>query len=261
MSERKAINKYYPPDYDPAKAEKLARSMSKKLKSSDRNESSIRLMTPFSMRCLKCDEYIPKSRKFNGKKKVLDEKYLGSIKMFQFTIRCPQCANTISFRTDPKSSDYVMVVGGVRNYVQRKDEEDKAKKETLQETLERLAREKELEESDGKGLPSGKGKMELLEDRLSKLQKQQKDAETLEKLIEKNQQKLELSEKLTFSTLQPETAIEDNALNKAVANAFASENSQGTVISPPSAPPPLQKPKITMKIKKKSLGIVKKRNK
>lgn len=256
MSERKAINKYYPPDYDPVKAEKAARSISKKLKSSGRTESSIRLMTPFSMRCLKCDEYIPKSRKFNGKKSVLEEKYLGSIRMYRFSIRCPQCANTITFRTDPKSSDYVMEVGGVRNYVQVQKQPEQ---ETLQQTLERLAREKEEE---SKGVDQGKGKVEVLEERLAKLQKQQRDAEELDKLIQRKQLDADV-----------DVISEEKKLDDAVDIAFAAEHTRRTANpavastavaavknSPAPAPTAPSLPrKITLKSKKKSLGIVKRR--
>lgn len=252
MSERKAINKYYPPDYDPVKAEKAARSISKKLKSSGRTESSIRLMTPFSMRCLKCDEYIPKSRKFNGKKSVLEEKYLGSIRMYRFSIRCPQCANTITFRTDPKSSDYVMEVGGVRNYVQVQKQPEQ---ETLQQTLERLAREKEEE---SKGVDQGKGKVEVLEERLAKLQKQQRDAEELDKLIQRKQLEADV-----------DVISEEKKLDDAVDIAFAAEHTRRTASpavknSPAPAPAPAPTApslprKITLKSKKKSLGIVKRR--
>lgn len=283
MSERKAINKYYPPDYDPAKAEKAARALSKRLKSSGQAESSVRLMTPFSMRCLKCDEYIPKSRKFNGKKKVLDERYLGSIKMYRFSIRCPQCANTIAFRTDPRSADYVVETGGVRNYVQRPQEDAKAQGETLQQTLERLAREKEEETAavaggHRPGDPT-RSKVELLEERLSKVQKQQRDAEELDRLIERNHRRLENSQgpaapaaTTTTTTAEQE---EEERIDNEVVSAFASaaELPDAVPNAMPNAMPDkddttaradvtaLSLPtKITLKSKKKSFGIVKKKS-
>jgi hypothetical protein len=38
----------------------------------------VRLMSPFSMRCLTCSEYIPKGKKFNARKeKSKGEHYLG----------------------------------------------------------------------------------------------------------------------------------------------------------------------------------------
>jgi hypothetical protein len=66
----------------------------------------VRLMTPFSMRCTTCLEYIYKGKKFNARKERVDgERYLG-IQIFRFYIRCPRCAAEITFKTDPKNSDY-----------------------------------------------------------------------------------------------------------------------------------------------------------
>ncbi|CAI4526387.1 BDN_1c_G0021940.mRNA.1.CDS.1 [Saccharomyces cerevisiae] len=196
MSERKAINKYYPPDYNPLEAEKLSRKMAKKLKTMNKSHASIRLMTPFSMRCLECNEYIPKSRKFNGKKELLKEKYLDSIKIYRLTISCPRCANSIAFRTDPGNSDYVMEVGGVRNYVPQKPNDDlnaKTAVESIDETLQRLVREKEMEQNEKMGIKEqADDKMDLLEKRLAKIQQEQEDDEELENLRKKN---LEMSQR------------------------------------------------------------------
>lgn len=295
MSERKAINKYYPPDYDPVEAERIARSMSKKLKNANKSESTIRLMTPFSMRCTKCDEYISKSRKFNGKKKTLDEKYLDSIKIYRFTIRCPQCANPISFRTDPKSADYVMESGGVRNYIKRQEEEKKAQDETLEETLKRLAKEKEEEEelkqNKGKSEDKSKDKMALLEEKLAKLQQQQKDVKDLEQMIQNNKAKYETSNMLgKISKPKNNAKLEQQNLDAIAESAFAKFRSHNSIstnddksettavqntdtfsqLQSRSNLPELkntsmeakQKPtKIKLKVKRNTLGIVKRQRK
>lgn len=171
MSERKVINKYYPPDFDPLQAEKELKKANKSLKRRNNGAVTVRLMTPFSIRCLKCDEYIPQSRKFNGKKEVLDEKYLETFKIYRLSIRCPRCSNSIAFRTDPQSSDYVMEFGGMRNYSARISENKSI--ETVDQTLQRLA--KEHEDSQNRG----EDKMQVLEDRLSKLQKEQEGDQEL----------------------------------------------------------------------------------
>jgi hypothetical protein len=80
-------------------------------------------MTPFSMQCDTCGEYIYKSKKFNAKKeKVVGEDYLG-IQIFRFHIRCPKCYATISFKTDPKNTDYVADAGATRNFEPWRDEQ------------------------------------------------------------------------------------------------------------------------------------------
>jgi hypothetical protein len=110
MSERKVLTKYYPPDFDPA-----ALGRSKKPKGAKNKLQTVRLMAPFSMKCTSCGHFIGKATKFNARKEVpLDEKYL-SIQIFRFYIRCSRCSSEIVFRTDPKTQDYAMVRGAVRN--------------------------------------------------------------------------------------------------------------------------------------------------
>jgi hypothetical protein len=55
MSERKVLTKYYPPDFDPSQ---LGRSRGPK----KGVLPTIRLETPFSMRCTRCGSFIPKVR-------------------------------------------------------------------------------------------------------------------------------------------------------------------------------------------------------
>ncbi|AJS42096.1 Yju2p [Saccharomyces cerevisiae YJM1242] len=225
MSERKAINKYYPPDYNPLEAEKLSRKMAKKLKTMNKSHAPIRLMTPFSMRCLECNEYIPKSRKFNGKKELLKEKYLDSIKIYRLTISCPRCANSIAFRTDPGNSDYVMEVGGVRNYVPQKPNDDlnaKTAVESIDETLQRLVREKEMEQNEKMGIKEqADDKMDLLEKRLAKIQQEQEDDEELENLRKKNLEMSQRAEMINRSKhAQQEKAVTTDDLDNLVDQVF-----------------------------------------
>ncbi|KAG0243783.1 hypothetical protein BGW41_001295 [Actinomortierella wolfii] len=113
MAERKVLNKYYPPDFDPA--------LIPRLKVNKDAQQKVRLMTPFSMRCLSCGEYIAKGKKFNARKETTNEMYL-STKIFRFYIRCNRCAAEITFKTDPKNADYVAEHGAVRNFEPWKEE-------------------------------------------------------------------------------------------------------------------------------------------
>lgn len=119
MAERKALTHYYPPDFDPAK-------IPRRKVAADRQQAA-RLMAPFSMQCLSCREYIYKGKKFNARKEqVLNEDYLG-IKIFRFYIKCTQCSSEITFKTDPKNTDYVAEHGAKRNFEPwRATEEDEA---------------------------------------------------------------------------------------------------------------------------------------
>lgn len=133
MSERKAINKWYPPDWDPSKAPKQK-------KKSNPNAEKVRLMLPFSMKCLLCNEYIAARRKFNARKEVTQEKYMG-IKIIKFHIKCPRCNNGIVFKTDPKLAGFAPVEGGARNYEKLTTETKIKPLETEEEIFARLERE------------------------------------------------------------------------------------------------------------------------
>lgn len=131
MSERKVLNKYYPPDFDPAKLPKLQIEKNR--------QYVVRLMAPFTMRCLTCGNYIYKGKKFNSRKEdAVGEKYLG-IQIYRFYIRCPQCLSEISFKTDPKNTDYAVENGAYRTFQAERIAE-------LEE--ERLREEKEEEEAN-----------------------------------------------------------------------------------------------------------------
>lgn len=135
MSERKAINKWYPPDYDPLK-------VPKKEKSRNANSNKVRLMLPFSMKCLQCNEYISARRKFNARKETTSEKYMG-FKIIKFHFKCPRCNNSIVFRTDPALAGFAPVEGGVRNHESMAKESKIKPMETEDEILARLEREEE----------------------------------------------------------------------------------------------------------------------
>ena len=108
MGERKVLNKYYPPDFDPAKLPKLEIPKDR--------QYVVRLMAPFTMRCLTCGNYVYKGKKFNSRKETaVGEKYLG-IQIYRFYIRCPQCLSEISFKTDPENTDYVVDNGAYRTF-------------------------------------------------------------------------------------------------------------------------------------------------
>ncbi|XP_044110471.1 splicing factor YJU2 isoform X3 [Neovison vison] len=130
MSERKVLNKYYPPDFDPSKIPKL--------KLPKDRQYVVRLMAPFNMRCKTCGEYIYKGKKFNARKEtVQNEAYLG-LPIFRFYIKCTRCLAEITFKTDPENTDYTMEHGATRNFQAEKlleEEEKRVQKEREDEEL------------------------------------------------------------------------------------------------------------------------------
>lgn len=162
MSERKVLNKYYPPDFDPAKIPRLRLPKDR--------QYTVRLMAPCNMRCTTCGEYIYKGKKFNARKEtVQNEEYLG-IKIFRFYIKCPRCLAEITFKTDPQNADYVVENGATRNFQALKLAEEQAEREA-----------KEIEEEE-KSNP-----MKLLENRTKASKREMELLESLEELRDLNQ--------------------------------------------------------------------------
>ncbi|KAI0124269.1 hypothetical protein BJ170DRAFT_686631 [Xylariales sp. AK1849] len=133
MSERKVLQKYYPPEFDPRDIQRVRGP-----KNAGPKVQTVRLMAPFSMKCLSCGEYIYKGRKFNARKETPDEKYLG-IQIFRFYIRCTRCSSEITFKTDPKNQDYACERGAKRNTEPWRV----GREETDEERLDRLEQEEE----------------------------------------------------------------------------------------------------------------------
>ncbi|XP_070038540.1 uncharacterized protein [Nicotiana tomentosiformis] len=115
MGERKVLNKYYPPDFDPAK--------------------------------------IPRRRQLPNQLT-----YLG-IQIFRFYFKCTKCSAKITYKTDPKNSDYTVESGATRNFEPWRGQDEARKLEEKDEALirsvfqgsrERIKRipDEELEEDD-----------------------------------------------------------------------------------------------------------------
>ena len=128
MGERKAIQYYHDPDFDP---QRVPKSKKPKL-----NRTEVRLMLPFSIRCSSCGDFLYQGRKFNAQKEdVVGDTYLG-IKKYRFLIKCGTCTNRIAFKTDPKNHDYEMDFGGTRNFElwrEKKELQEQADEEKAEE--------------------------------------------------------------------------------------------------------------------------------
>lgn len=161
MSERKVLNKYYPPDFDPSKIPRM--------KLPKNRQYTVRLMAPFNMRCKTCGEYIYKGKKFNARKEDAEnENYLG-IRIYRFYIKCTRCLQEISFKTDPRNTDYEIEEGATRNFMALK-----------------LAQEQEKREEDAEKEEEATNPMKLLENRTQQSKQEIELMESLEELRDLN---------------------------------------------------------------------------
>ncbi|CAE7061925.1 unnamed protein product [Rhizoctonia solani] len=146
------LNKYYPPDFDPSKIPR---------RSGPKNSQQVvRLMAPFSMRCNTCGEFIYKGKKFNARKETVDGETYYGIRIFRFYIKCTLCSAEITFKTDPKNTDYVAEHGAQRNF-------EPWREESAVEEEDRLARLEEEENNPMKALENrtvdSKREMDILD--------------------------------------------------------------------------------------------------
>ncbi|XP_006900886.1 PREDICTED: coiled-coil domain-containing protein 130 [Elephantulus edwardii] len=124
--ERKGVNKYYPPDFNPEKHGSLNRyHNSHPLRERARKLSQgiliIRFEMPYNIWCDGCKNHIGMGVRYNAEKKKVGNYYTTPI--YRFRMKCHLCVNHIEMQTDPANCDYVIVSGAQRKE-ERWDMED-----------------------------------------------------------------------------------------------------------------------------------------
>ncbi|EDO42521.1 predicted protein, partial [Nematostella vectensis] len=115
--ERKAVNKYYPPDWDPRKEGSVnkrvgqhpLRERAKKLK---QGILVIRFELPYNIWCGGCGNHVGMGVRYNAEKKKVGNYY--STPIYRFRMKCHLCDNYFEIETDPKNCEYNIVSGARR---------------------------------------------------------------------------------------------------------------------------------------------------
>jgi len=127
MAERKATNKYYPPDWDPSKGSINTYRKSHPLRDRARKVGEgvlvVRFELPFNVWCSGCDSLLAMGVRFNAEKSRVGNYY--STPIYKFAMKCRSCANHLEIQTDPANLDYT-IIEGARRQVRRTDDEERS---------------------------------------------------------------------------------------------------------------------------------------
>ncbi|KAJ2162567.1 Protein saf4 [Coemansia sp. RSA 552] len=114
MAERKAVNKYYPPDWEPSSGSVNAHVGQHPLRDRARKLAEgiliVRLELPFGVWCQGCGELLAKGRRFNAEKKKVG--MYRTVPIWSFRMRCGQCSQWLELHTNAKDAEYDVVSGG-----------------------------------------------------------------------------------------------------------------------------------------------------
>ncbi|KAM6233246.1 putative splicing factor YJU2B isoform 2-T2 [Porphyrio hochstetteri] len=126
MGERKGTNKYYPPDFDPAKHGSLnkyhgSHPLRERARKLSQGILVIRFEMPYNIWCDGCKNHIGMGVRYNAEKKKVGMYYTTPI--YRFRMKCHLCVNYIEMQTDPAGCDYV-IVSGARRKEERWDMRD-----------------------------------------------------------------------------------------------------------------------------------------
>uniref|UniRef100_A0AAR2L1Y5 Probable splicing factor YJU2B n=1 Tax=Pygocentrus nattereri TaxID=42514 RepID=A0AAR2L1Y5_PYGNA len=117
MGERKGVNKYYPPDFDPAKHGSIngywnTHPLRERARKLSQGILIIRFEMPYNIWCDGCKNHIGMGVRYNAEKKKVGNYYTTPI--YRFRMKCHLCVNHIEMQTDPATCDYVIVSGARR---------------------------------------------------------------------------------------------------------------------------------------------------
>ncbi|KAF9107495.1 hypothetical protein BGX29_006183 [Mortierella sp. GBA35] len=127
MADRKATNKYYPPDWDPSKGsinkyvgQHPLRDRARKL---DQGILIVRFELPYSIWCNGCNKSAATGVRYNAEKRTIGKYY--STPILSFRMKCHLCSNWFEIQTDPKNAAYKVTAGARRKTDDFSEAEDR----------------------------------------------------------------------------------------------------------------------------------------
>lgn len=128
MAERKATNKYYPPDWDPSKGSantyQKTNHLRKRAKRIQEGVLVVRFEMPFNIICSGCENFIAMGVRYNADKTRNGNYY--STPIYRFKMKCHLCDNYFEIETEPSKFDYKIISGARRQvrYERATDHDD-----------------------------------------------------------------------------------------------------------------------------------------
>ncbi|KAJ2167324.1 Pre-mRNA-splicing factor cwf16 [Coemansia sp. RSA 353] len=248
MSERKVLNKYYPPDFDPAKIPRLRLGKSRQIK--------VRLVAPFAMRCATCGQWIGKGTKFNARKELVPSESFHSIPIYRFYIRCQRCAAEITFKTDPENNNYVAEHGAQRNFEpwreqhelneeDKKEEEESSEMQKLESRTEQSRREMEVMDAldevrvlNARGERMGEDAVRVVrekkerEKRSREEEEDEEDEEEARRVFGSGRIKRVCEDEVVAVRVEPRVAVKSSAVERALRGVKAIKKKEPLVSEP-----------------------------
>ncbi|KFM71934.1 Coiled-coil domain-containing protein 130-like protein, partial [Stegodyphus mimosarum] len=116
MAERKAVNKYYPPEWTPAKGSinkfRGTHALRERARKLHMGILIIRFEMPFNIWCNGCGNHIGMGVRYNAEKTKVGMYYTTPV--YKFRMKCHLCTNHFEIQTDPQNLDYVVLEGARR---------------------------------------------------------------------------------------------------------------------------------------------------
>lgn len=169
MAERKAVNKYYPPGWDPSKGSvnkyQNSHPLRERARKLDQGILVIRFELPFNIWCNGCANHVGMGVRYNAEKSKTGMYYTTPI--YKFRMKCHLCDNHFEIQTDPANRDYV-ILNGARRQERRWEAADNEHHEVDKDASKKLSLDPmfklEHQVIDNKKASDNKNRLAMLED-------------------------------------------------------------------------------------------------